>query len=151
MSNIPAFPNFNGLNIPKFMLEPLASGFQAVSLVDGGWDALKTYEPPENEGFMFVKNTPPKIQEIIDKVLELYSGHSGSTFGDTMRYLQLIAQIGWEGFVKQYGPPKPETMEQKRQRFLALPKNMTAEQQKQAIEEFKDVPMTYTELRQRFG
>ena len=157
MNSIPTFGNFDGLNLPDWDREMIESGVQAVSSVEGGWDFLKTYDPPQNEGFMFVSSPPAKLKEIESAVIDRYSGHSGASYGCTMRVLQYIGKVGWNTYAKEmldeYGPPKKkvETMEEKRKRFLALPTNMTSEEQVKAIEEFKDVPMTYAELRQRFG
>jgi hypothetical protein len=41
--------------------------------------------------------------------------------------------------------------EMKRQKFIALPKDMTLQEQAKALEEHKDTPMTYAEMRERFG
>ena len=38
-----------------------------------------------------------------------------------------------------------------RARFLALPKDMTLDDQYKALREHKDTPMTYSEMRERFG
>ncbi len=179
-TTIPAYGNFDGLNLPEWDREMIQSGFEAVCSVEGGWEHLRTYEPPEDKGFMFSR-PPPKGQEIEDAVLHRYSGHSGASFGCTMRVLQLIARVGWDEYAKdvlrQYGPPprsaanvefnqfldaispstkdcKPDTTltpEQKREKFLALPTNMTLDEQAKALRELGDVPMTYFEMRSRFG
>ena len=92
---------------------------------------------------------------ITQAVSDGYGGHSGASFGMTMRILERIAKDGWDAYAKRmlknYGPPPPESMEEKRKRFLALPTNMSLGEQVKAIEEFKDVPMTYAEMRERFG
>jgi hypothetical protein len=41
--------------------------------------------------------------------------------------------------------------EVKRQKFIDLPKDMTLQEQAKALEEHKDTPMTYQEMRERFG
>jgi hypothetical protein len=41
--------------------------------------------------------------------------------------------------------------EVKRQKFIDLPKDMTLQEQVRALEEHKDTPMTYQEMRERFG
>jgi hypothetical protein len=48
---IPAFGNFDGLNLPQWDREMIESGFQAVESVEGGWEFLRTYTPPEDQGF----------------------------------------------------------------------------------------------------
>jgi hypothetical protein len=122
---------------------------------------------------------PPKMAEIDNAVDRLYGGHSGASYGCTMRVLQYIAKYGWDTYardmIKKYGPPPPPkteftqfldsispstkdckldttlTPEQKREKFLALPTNMSLDEQAKAIRELGDVPMTYAEMRSRFG
>jgi len=53
------------------------------------WKFLKEYSPPEGEGFMFCDN--PIISNIGNN---MESGHSGSSFGWTMRNLEFIAKNG---------------------------------------------------------
>jgi hypothetical protein len=40
---------------------------------------------------------------------------------------------------------------EKREKFLELPKDMSLQEQVKALEEHKDTPMSYQELRERFG
>ena len=40
---------------------------------------------------------------------------------------------------------------EKREKFLDLPKDMTLLEQAKALAEHKDTPMTYQEMRERFG
>jgi len=151
-SNIP-FGDFSTLNIPEYDLEMIRSGFEAVSQVEGGWEYLRTYTPPEDQGFMF-SSSEGKGKEIDDKISELYAGHSGASYGVTMRTLEFIAKKGWDAWVRKIQtkyPKTKETINEKRQRFLALPHDMSLADQMKALEEFKDVPMTYWELRERFG
>jgi hypothetical protein len=41
--------------------------------------------------------------------------------------------------------------ELKREKFINLPKDMTLQEQAKALVEHKDTPMTYSEMRERFG
>jgi hypothetical protein len=41
--------------------------------------------------------------------------------------------------------------ELKREKFLELPKDMSLQEQAKALAEHKDTPMTYQEMRERFG
>ena len=41
--------------------------------------------------------------------------------------------------------------ELKREKFLQLPKDMSLQEQAKALVEHKDTPMTYQEMRERFG
>jgi hypothetical protein len=55
------------------------------------WDFIKNYEPPENAGFMFDRNTT--IQSIHNKIAENYNNnHSGFSMAFTMRKMQEIAK-----------------------------------------------------------
>lgn len=180
---IPPFGNFDGLNLPTWDKEMIQSGFEAVESVEGGWEFLRTYTPPEDQGFMFSLPTG-KRKEIDEAISNRYGGHSGSSYGMTMRVLEYIAKQGWDSYANkmldQYGPPPPSsskkvrndftkfldtispatkdckpdptlTPEEKREKFLALPTNMSLDEQAKALRELGDVPMTYAEMRIRFG
>ena len=41
--------------------------------------------------------------------------------------------------------------ELKREKFINLPRDMSLQEQAKALEEHKDTPMTYSEMRERFG
>lgn len=105
--NTMAFGDFNSLNIPENERETYECGVKAVNSVEGGWDFLKTYEPGHG-GFMLSKN-PPKMNEIETAIHKFYGGHSGGSYGDTMRKLEFIAKEGWDAFAKEmireYGLP----------------------------------------------
>ena len=40
---------------------------------------------------------------------------------------------------------------EKREKFMNLPKDMSLQEQAKALAEHKDTPMTYQEMRERFG
>ena len=105
---IPPYGNFDGLNLPSLDRTMIQSGFEAVESVEGGWDFLRTYEPPADQGFMF-SMPPPKQKEIDEAISNRYDGHSGASYGWTMRVLQKIAKLGWDSYARtmlnQYGPP----------------------------------------------
>ena len=71
-------------------------------LTDKDFDFLKNYNPPKDYGFMFTqKETKPlKLIEIERKICDAYSGHSGASFGWTMRQLEFISKEGWNNYVK---------------------------------------------------
>lgn len=103
-----AFGDFDSLNLPKWDREMIQSAFEAVSSVEGGWDFLRSYEPPADKGFMFSNPTGKRLE--IDEAIEKgYPGHSGGSYGCTMRVLEFIAKKGWEAYAKkilnEYGPP----------------------------------------------
>lgn len=70
----------------------LADAYQAIDAAEG-WDYMKT-DPGEN-GYMFTRSD--MLTKISSKMT--YNGHSGSSYGWTMRMMQRLARIGWEAFV----------------------------------------------------
>jgi len=92
--------DFNSItSLDSMSKDMLISAYNAISNVEGGWDFLATYSPPKDEGFMFVNPMPPMLQKIHDAVLEAESGHSGASYGWTMRQIEYIAKNGWDAFV----------------------------------------------------
>jgi len=66
--------------------------YQAVQKAEA-WNVMK--EEPES-GYMF--SSDPRYK-VIQKKME-YLGHSGSSYGWTMRQAQFIAQKGWAEYVR---------------------------------------------------
>jgi hypothetical protein len=60
----------------------------------GAWDWLKTFN---EESFMF--SSHPLISTITEKME--YKGHSGASFGWTMRNMEYIAKHGWDSFATE--------------------------------------------------
>jgi hypothetical protein len=88
--------DFSTFDIDAMDKEMLASAFHAISSVEGGWEFLKEYSPPENEGFMFVRNPPETLKYISAAVSDGYPGHSGASYGWTMRHMEALAKRGWD-------------------------------------------------------
>ena len=66
-------------------------GLKAVRNTPGGWEFMKTYDPPS--GFMF--STNPKLAEIQSKIDQDGTiGHSGWSYGLTMRLVERIVKNG---------------------------------------------------------
>lgn len=61
------------------------------NLTEEDYCFIRTYEPEPNEGFMFSGH--PVIKRITNKVCVGYSGHSGSSMGWTMRFIQYVVCI----------------------------------------------------------
>jgi hypothetical protein len=86
------------MTTPDF--ESLYSQFEALMLTDAYkaitecdlWDWMRTYSPEEGKGFMFSDH--PNLKRI-DKAMK-FDGHSGSSYGWTMRNMESIAKHGWE-------------------------------------------------------
>jgi hypothetical protein len=80
----------------RFMLE---NAYQAITASEG-WDYMKNFNDNQN-GFMFSSN--PMTGKIMSKMEELgYSGHSGSSFGWTMRCMEFLAKNGKDEFLTKF-------------------------------------------------
>jgi hypothetical protein len=95
-NNFPAAGTFDWMK-DRHSAQMVESAYRAVSSVEG-WEFMKTYVPEAGKGFMF-STPPPRMQQINDKIYELYDGHSGSSYGWTMRQIEDIAKKGWEAWV----------------------------------------------------
>jgi len=60
----------------------------------GLWDWLRDYNPEDGKGFMFSNH--PNLDRINNAMK--YGGHSGSSYGWTMRQMEYIAKHGWDLF-----------------------------------------------------
>lgn len=78
-------------NHSKQMLE---DGYKTITDLEL-WDWMKSYTPDEDKGFMFSNHA--HINKIGNA---MKTGHSGSSFGWTMRNMEAIAKDGWEEYVK---------------------------------------------------
>lgn len=72
-------------------IEMLTDAYKAVSQTES-WDIIK--QEPGPGGFMFSQNS---WMQPINAALK-YSGHSGGSYGMTMRHMQYIAQYGWTAY-----------------------------------------------------
>jgi len=83
------------------------AGIDAVTRTEM-WPWMAAYEPEEGNGFMF--STHPNLDKINSVMHKLYDGHSGSSYGWTMRQLQFIAKNGFDAYVdKVNGVSKTST------------------------------------------
>lgn len=75
----------------------ISNGYEAMDQLEL-WDWLKSFEPAENEGFMW--SSDPNVQKIGNKMESLTSstGHSGMSFAITMRHLHYIAKNGLDSY-----------------------------------------------------
>ena len=78
----------------RFMLK---NAHQAITLTEH-WDYMKTFS---DQSFMFSSN--PACSAITKKMSQLgYDGHSGSSFGWTMRQMEFLAKNGKQAFLQQW-------------------------------------------------
>ncbi len=80
----------------KRMLE---DAWSAMESVEGSWEYLaRPGVPEEGSGFMFSRD--PFITQISNHVDKNGTiGHSGSSYGWTMRQMETIAKNGWDNYV----------------------------------------------------
>ena len=81
------------------------------------WPYLKSFN---EESFMF--SDSKQVNEIYKKIEQLgYGGHSGASFGCTMRTMQFIANRGVDGFKEKYLSQNNRTVPARRQSFITPP------------------------------
>jgi hypothetical protein len=83
----------------KLERELLIDAYQAITACDL-WDWMKTYTPDKDKGFVF--STHPNLDRI--NAAMKYQGHSGGSYGWTMRTMEHIAKLGWN---EALNPPCP--------------------------------------------
>lgn len=73
------------------------NGYNAVNQLEL-WSWMMSFQPEDNKGFMWSKH--PNISMIMQKMESLPDapGHSGSSFGLTMRHLEYIAKHGMDKY-----------------------------------------------------
>ena len=82
-------PDFESVYEP-FEAKMLADAYQAITACDL-WPWMKTFRPDEGKGFMFTSH--PNLDRIEKEMT--FGGHSGASWGWTMRTMEAIAKRGW--------------------------------------------------------
>jgi hypothetical protein len=154
-------PTYKGTGYSaKMDKQMFEDAFKSIESVKGGWEFMASDDPGEG-GFMFGRSKNQATRDAIDDAMNKNDtcGHSGASYGMSMRTMQYLAKNGWPAFIKYWWPEYKDPAEaeavanakKQREEFLALPKDMTLEEQFIAIEKYKNVPMSYSEMRERFG
>jgi len=67
------------------------------------WNWLQNYEPEEDKGFIFARNVPEldRLNEEMHKD-PVNEGHSGASYGCTIRNMEFIAKNGYQAFKAGY-------------------------------------------------
>ncbi len=78
--------------------EMMKNAYDAITMAEGGWDYMKNFN---EESFMF--SSDPMVRTI-SKNMEIlgYNGHSGASFGWTMRTMEYLAKKGKEAFIAKF-------------------------------------------------
>lgn len=121
----------------------------------GLWDWLREYTPDEDKGFMF--SSHPNLDRINSAMK--YGGHSGSSYGWTMRQMEYIAKHGWTLFEFKVRQQNMKTVLQKVKTLDPSPLDIAEasrgvpgfEGQADAMQKFYEGKMTYAEMRSLCG
>lgn len=76
-------------NYPESERPMLQSAYNVITTMEK-WSFLKEYQPPQDKGFMWDDNET--VLEIMNKINDDYSYHSGSSLAYVMRIMQAIAK-----------------------------------------------------------
>lgn len=89
---------------PKDQAAQLQHAYDAVTKLNL-WEWFRTFAPHPNEGFLFTQH--PNLDLISEALKE--DRHSGGSFADTMRIMQLIAKTGgWDAYIVAHEKRWPE-------------------------------------------
>ena len=120
--------DFRALGLSDWDCEMLEDAYKAVTTANR-WDFLRRKDVPGPNGFMF--SDWPQMKDI--EVFMEYGGHSGASFGMTMRTMEFIAKHGWGQYVldaqenrrkREEEKQKQEEEKQKQQRATQAVNNL---------------------------
>lgn len=102
-------PNYKGSGYGKESdFEMFKDAFYAVETIPDGWAYLADPDAVGEGGFQFSKvSSRPNIRSQIEEAIlktPSGSGHSGGSFGITMRNMEYIAKHGWDKYIQYYWP-----------------------------------------------
>ena len=90
-------PDFSKIQ-DTYLRQMMENAFNAITATEGGWDFIRTFA---EESFMFSHN--PIVHTISDNMVKLgFDGHSGASFGWTMRSMEYLAKHGKEAFLVKF-------------------------------------------------
>ena len=86
--------------ISEHSREMLTDGYRAVDSAPNGWAVLARSDVPGKDGFMFSTFNDPLVKETMNTINKnIFSGHSGASYGWTMRNMESIAKDGWDHLI----------------------------------------------------
>jgi hypothetical protein len=99
--------------IPQEQRTMYSTAFDAITQLEL-WPFMRNFS---GESFMF--SSAPEVSQISDRISQLgYDGHSGASFGFTMRAMEYIAKNGLDMYQEAYQIQNQERNERQRQRQL---------------------------------
>lgn len=87
--------NFSHVN-DSHTREMLTLTYQAITNTNS-WEFMKSFTPEKGNGFMF--SSHPQLSKISCECEKIGCGHSGGSWGFSMRHMEAIAKKGWENYV----------------------------------------------------
>lgn len=108
--------DFEALGLDSQSVFMLSRAFKFLEETPGSWDILAQPDIPGENGFMFTQDA--RLNEISRKIGDDdQCGHSGASYGWTMRNMEAIAKKGWDnyclGFSKRRKQPDPQSLKDK--------------------------------------
>lgn len=86
--------------ISEHSREMLTDAYRAVDSAPNGWTVLARPDVPGKDGFMFSTYTDPLVKETMNTINKnIFSGHSGASYGWAMRNMESIAKYGWDHLI----------------------------------------------------
>lgn len=99
--------------IPEGQRTMYSTAFDAITQLEL-WSFMREFP---GESFMF--SSAPEVSRISERISQLgYEGHSGASFGFTMRAMEYIAKNGLDMYQEAYEIQNQERGERQRQRQL---------------------------------
>jgi hypothetical protein len=148
---MPILPgDFTQFNFAPYEVTMLVDAYIAISKVPGGWEYLARPTVPAGDSFMFGPETPT-MKAINDAMT--FTGHSGASYGMTMRAMEFIAKKGWDAYVASCRPlPPPPTAQEFVREMRATPGVLpNQDEQLDTFDAFLSGKMSYAEMRSRIG
>lgn len=165
---IDACPDYKGTGYGKAMdKHMLSEAYSAINKVPGGWAYLKEAGAVGEGGFMYSSySSQPDIRSQIDNEItktESGQGHSGGSYGLTMRTMELIAKQGWLAYIRRswptYTPPRQNVSPGEFEAFVTNLQNDPVarhqipdiDAQAEAMRNFAAGKLSYSEMRSLCG
>lgn len=137
--------NYSDLYDDEVSIEMLQDADNAIT-INGLWTWLTDFKPEDGKGFMFSNH--PNL-DLIRNAMK-YTGHSGSSYGWTMRQMEFIAKEGWDKFREErLKVHKPKVKHIDPVKFAKALENSipNGKEQYQAMKDFSEGKISYAEMR----
>ena len=90
--------DFSIIEDPNYRIM-LKTAYDAIK-EENAWEIIA--KDPGPGGFMY--SEIPELEEVNKRISDTYDGHSGSSYGWTMRQMQYIAKYGWDDYISRLKP-----------------------------------------------